>query len=50
MIKKLDGNYQLKDNHRKRREDIYIINGQYQPIGEKSFERLILQLVQTIPR
>jgi hypothetical protein len=50
MIKKLDGRIDLKNNHNKKREDIYIINGQYQPTGEKSFEKLILQLVQTIPR
>lgn len=27
-----------------------MINGQFQPQGDKSFEKLILQIVQTIPR
>ena len=50
MIVKLESGGELKNNHHSRIEDIYIVNGQYQPTGEKSFERLILQLVQTIPR
>jgi len=33
MIKKVDENQYIKDNHHKKREDIYIINGQYQPTG-----------------
>lgn len=31
-------------------EDVYLINGLYQPTGDKSFEKLILQVVKTIPR
>jgi hypothetical protein len=50
MIVKLEGAEDLKHNHHSKRQDIFIINGQYQPMGEKGFERLILQLVQTIPR
>ena len=30
--------------------DLYIINGQFQPAGNDSFERLVLQIVQSIPR
>jgi hypothetical protein len=47
MILKLEPASRPQSN---RREEIYIINGQYQPHGDRSFEKLILQLVQTIPR
>lgn len=33
-----------------KKEDFFIFNGQYQPVGDRSFERLILQIVQTVPR
>jgi hypothetical protein len=39
-----------KDGKVFKREDFYVVNGQHQPSGDRTFEKLILQIVQTIPR
>ena len=48
MILKIEGKSEQRTIFK--REDFYLINGQYQPAGERSFEKLILQMVQSIPR
>lgn len=50
MIVHLDAVYEFTGNQIRRREDLYVINGQYQPNGWRSFEKLVLQIVQAIPR
>jgi hypothetical protein len=50
MIIHIEGANEFTGNQIRRREDLYIFNGQYQPTGEQSFERLVLQVVQSIPR
>lgn len=48
MIIKIEGKFEQRAIFK--REDFYLINGQYQPTGDRSFEKLILQIVQSIPR
>jgi hypothetical protein len=35
---------------RQKHVDLYVINGLYQPEGDASFERLVLQFVQVITK
>ena len=50
LILHLDAVEESNGKETKRREDLYIINGQYQPSGWQRFEKLVLQIVQAIPR
>jgi hypothetical protein len=50
MIVRLDAANEFTGTQIRRRDDLFVINGQYQPSGEQSYERFLLQLVQSIPR